>query len=229
MKRIQIHVLFVYKPLLALLGIAAFWLFLISTTRTVPQQITFLLLVYGDVLAPAVAGGVACGLVMNDPCRELMLATPSRLWITTLSRLAVLIVGVWLIWGQLVLLSWLLAMPRSLPIGAPQLFLGGLVSQAAFASLGLWVALQLRSAVSGGVVIATTWAGPLLAREAFLSSPVGLVLFPFITLFVPASPLWLINRLLLVILSFGALALTVRLSLDEEPLVLSSSTAEDAG
>lgn len=228
-RRTRLHLLFVYKPLLALLGIAAFWLLPISTTRDFPQQITFLLVVYGDMLAPAVVGGVACGLIMNDPCRELMLATPSRLWFTTLSRLAVLILGVWMIWGQLVLLSWLLVMPQALSIAVPQLILSGFVSQLAFASLGLWIALRLRSAVSGGVVIAAAWAGPLLAREAFLNNPVGLVLFPFITLFDPAGPLWLSNRLLLGVLGLGALVLAARLTLDEEPLVLSSRTREDVG
>jgi hypothetical protein len=226
-ERASLHLRFAYKPLLALFGIAAFWSILIAVVREDPQQPTLLLAVYGDMITPAVLGGVACGLVMNDPCLDIVLATPSRLWAIMLSRLVILVGGASLVWGLLVVTTWLLVVPRSLETNMAQLHLGGLVSQGAFASLGLWIALQFRSAISGGIIIAAAWAGSLLAREAFLSSTAGQAVFPFITLFVPDSPVWLLNRVLFGGFSFFAIVLALRLSLDEEALVLSKGTAED--
>jgi ABC-type transport system involved in multi-copper enzyme maturation permease subunit len=192
---IRAHILLNRHNLLVVSCVAAVWLVLLFVVRRSSREVTKLLLVYGEVLLPALLGSMATGILLNDPCRELLLVAPYKLWKVVVGRLAVLIVGTALVWLLLVGIALVLQPQLETPV--VQVLLGGISTFSAFAGLGLFTSLLFRSAIGGGMCIGAVWASALLFRESLLANPIGLLLHPFLTLQAPESLVWTINRLAL--------------------------------
>ncbi len=215
----------VQRPLLIVLSISVLCLLPLFMVSRSDEQVIQLLLVYGEVLIPPMLGGICANLVLNDPYREVLLTLPHRFWRVVLGRFAIVIIVTMLLWGIMIALGCVLQ-PQVVPSSA-QIAVGGAVTFVAFACLGLWAALRLRSTVGGGVFVAALWTAPLLLREVLLTSLPGLLLHPFLTLQAPDSPFWLFNRLLLSGIALLLLLLALRLTTDAEALLPSESLREE--
>ncbi len=62
-------------PFLALLGMV-----MLFPGRDAPDNARFMLSIYGQALLPPLTGWIAAGLLLGDPCRELLLAAPRPVW-----------------------------------------------------------------------------------------------------------------------------------------------------
>jgi len=206
-------------------ALAILWLLPIFTSARLPEDVRFILLVYGEVVLPLVLGGIASGLLLNDPCRELLLAAPHPIWRVVLRRFGVLLLSAFCSWAGLLFAIPLLTQ-HTLADALLQIFFGGAVTGITFASIGLWAALQFRSMRGGGIFVGSLWAGALLFRKVLLSHPIGELIHPFLTLEVPESSTWLPNRLVLCAVAIVLIVLALRLTRNEELFLPNDSTNE---
>ncbi len=206
-------------------ALAAFWLVLLFPGRDSPENVRLLLLIYGQVLLPPLVGWIAAGLLLGDPCRELLLAAPRPVWCALLERYTLACASALASWAALLLTTILLA--SGTPAGSlAQLSLGGAATCLAFAGLGLWAGLRLRSALSGGLAVAALWAAGLIFRLALLAHPLGHLVHPFLLLTTADSPLWTANALVLGVVAATLTILALRLTRNEEALLPHGATEE---
>jgi len=206
-------------------ALAAVWMLMIFPGRDSPGNVRFMLLLYGEVLLPPLLGWIAAGLLLSDPCRELLLTAPRPVWRVVLERLVLLAASAFLSWGILLLVTWFLA-DRTMAGPVEQIFLGGAATSLAFASVGLWAALRSRNTLGGGLVVAALWAAGLIFRQALLGHPLGQIVHPFLTLEASESPIWSVNCLILCLTAIMLTVLALRLTRDEEPLLPTEGTEE---
>jgi hypothetical protein len=196
-----------------------------ALVRTSPSQTTQLLLVLGEVLLPVILGGMCVGMVLNDPCRELLLAVPYRFWYLVLERFLILVSGAMLLWGMIIGVGYILQ--QQLAITWLQFFCGGTAVLVAFAGLGVWAALYLHSAIGGGVLVVGVWSALLLFREELFAHPIGRLVHPFLTLQAPDSSIWILNRLILCSIGLIFLIWALRLTSNEELLLPNEDAREE--
>ncbi|OQY43299.1 MAG: hypothetical protein B6242_14915 [Anaerolineaceae bacterium 4572_78] len=180
-----------------------------------PDDVSFMLLVFGEILLPPLAGWIATGLLLGDPCRELLLVTPRPIWRIVVERLIMLMLVVTVSWGALLFVMWQLV-NYTLVIPPTQLFWGGQVSVLIFISIGLWSALRFRNVVGGSIIVAALWATGLIFRQSLLVHPIGHLIHPFLTFQAHESPLWLMNCIMLCLIALVFIFLAVRLTFHEE-------------
>jgi hypothetical protein len=214
--------------------LAAFWLLMLIPGRDDPDQVRFMLSIYGQVLLPPLMGWIGAGLLLGDPCRELLLTFRRPIWCAVLERLALLEATALATWAALFAAAWalLLSGPWVQAAGdlggsATRIFLSGMTTPMAFAGLGLWAALRLRSTLAGGLTVAAVWAGGLIFRRPLLSHRLGHIIHPCLLLEAPESPLWLLNGLFLFFVTIVLAMLALRATGNEEVL-LASAPAEEA-
>jgi hypothetical protein len=99
------------------------------------------------------------------------------------------------------------------------MFWGGAVASLLFISIGVLFALGFHNRVAGGVVMTSSWAALLLFKQSILTSELGQILYPFLTLDMPDSPFWWTNRLVLTTLSLLLLGGAILLTGQEERLL----------
>lgn len=195
--------------------------------RDSPENVSFMLLMYGEVLLPPLLGWIAAGLLLSDPCRELLLTAPRPVRYAVLERLILVTASAFLSWGGLLFVAWFLA-DRTMAAPVEQIFFGGVATTLAFASLGLWAALQSRSTAGGRLIVAALWAAGLIFRRTLLGHPLGQIVHPFLTLEAFESAMWFFNRLVLCLVAFVLTILALLLTRDEEPLLSTEGTEEVA-
>lgn len=220
------HLRQLHRPILGLVGSALLCALLLTTVRSSPRELGYLLLAYGEVLLPIIVGSLTAGIVMNDRSRELWLTMSYPFWRIVLGRAVVLLTTALLLWTLLAGLGSALAR-SSLQLATLRIILGGMTGCIWFGALGCWASWRLSSSVGGGVICATLWAGPLLFREALLATPFGALIHPFLTLQAADHPLWLVNRALLLSLAVVLFSLTLRALRHEEWLLPHTSTLEE--
>lgn len=214
------------RQLFVFVALPTLWLIPLFLVQRSEAQVTQMLVVYGEVLLPPILGGLCASLVLNDPCRELLLTTPYPLWRNALVRFTTLIATALLTWVILIGLGHVLQPGISIP--TEQLIVGGAVTSILFASFGAYLALRLCSLVAGGSVVAAVWVAVLLFREALLIPWAGQFIHPFLTWLAPASPAWPLNRLVLSALAVLLLVAGLRLTLNEERLLTVEETREES-
>ncbi len=207
-------------PCLALVGMV-----MLFPGRGDADNVRFMLSIYGQALLPPLTGWIAAGLLMGDPCRELLLAAPRPAWRALCERAALL--GASAFAALVALLAFTLLVPDGVVAPyAGQLFVGGAAVSLAFGGLGLWAGVRTRSPLAGGLIVAALWAAGLAFREQLLSYPLGQALHPCLLLAEPESPPWLLNGLALGLAGAALAGLALYATRDEEPL-LPGGTAEE--
>ncbi|HEU4322307.1 MAG TPA: hypothetical protein VFS21_04075 [Roseiflexaceae bacterium] len=213
------------RNLWVLFATAAVWLVPMVLVRRSEQQLTQLLIVYGEVVLPAVLASMSLGLVLNDPYREVLVTAPLQIRHLIISRFVVLLCA-----GALTLAGVIgagYALQQYLTVSIDQIFIGSIITIAAFSCLGSGLALGLAGVTGGGICIAALWTCALLFRETVLQAPGLLLFYPFMTLQAPNSPLWPINRGILIAISIIAVFVSVRSTENEERIITSEANHEE--
>jgi hypothetical protein len=218
------HIRFHTRHFLVIACLAAVWLVVLVAVGQSSVEVTPIVIIYGEVMLPAVLAVIAAGIVLGDASRELLLIAPYALWKIVVGRLAILLFGAALIWlGFLVLLMLLQFRLQAPP---PQVLVGGIATASMFACLGVCVSLWLRSALVGGMVAGAVWAAALLFRDPLMTAPLGVLLHPFLTLQAPQAETWAANRLTLVCLALLFLVLGLQRLHDTEVLLPNEESRE---
>lgn len=210
---------YVYRRQTALLILLGVLFEVMVFTQDAPADGRYMLAVYGEVLLPQLAGWIVTGILVGDPSRELLFVTCRPVWKTVIERLELIVLAAAFSFGSLFLLTWLMKEKEFYSVNGLNLFLGGMVSCLLFASIGMFSSVWLRNRIAGGIVLTALWALALLFRQTILASEMGHIIYPFLTLSVPDSPFWLVNRLTLTVVSLLLILGTVLLSRHEEPLL----------
>jgi hypothetical protein len=185
-----------------------------------PLEVRFMLLTYGEVLLPQIAGWIATGILLSDPCRELLLSSGRAIWKTMIERLILVFSATLVAWGLLLLLTCCVVKSNeALQAAGLRMFLGGAISCLCFISIGAVLSLWLHHRIAGGVILMALWALLLLFKQSMLASDLGQVLYPFLTLDMPDSAFWWINRLTLLVFSLLLIYGAARLTRQEEALL----------
>lgn len=185
-----------------------------------PLSVQNLLLTYGEVLLPQIAGWIATGVLLSDPCRELLLSSGRPIWKTMIERVLLIFSTTLAAWGGMLLCTcYVTKRSTALQAVGAQMFWGGAVASLLFISIGVLFALGFHNRVAGGVVMTSSWAALLLFKQSILTSELGQILYPFLTLDMPDSPFWWTNRLVLTTLSLLLLGGAILLTGQEERLL----------
>lgn len=219
------HCRIYWRNLLLSPAVAIFWGVLTYPNHNSPDDVNFMLLVFGEILLPLLVGWMATGLLLDDPCRELLMVTPRPIWRLVVERLIILLLVATLSWSALLLAMWRIV-NGTLVVPLTQIFLGGQVSFLAFSSIGLWAALRFRSGMGGAIIVAALWATGLIFRQGLLTHPIGQLIHPFLTLQAHESPLWPMNCIVLCLVTILLIFLSIHLTFYEECLLPFESTEE---
>lgn len=207
------------------LGIVVAILIHPSRTAALPHEYVLSSLILGEILLPPVVGWIASGVVLRDPMKEVILATPYPQTRLTLKRLLTHLASALTVWLAFLIFFWQLAERPQLNL--LKLGLGaGLPAMLLFGATGLWGSLRLGTWTGGGICVTLLWGSGLVFRQTWLSLP---LFYPFLTYFAAESsehPAWWANRVLLCIVS-GVLIFDACRLVDNEELLLSADR-EDA-
>jgi len=151
-------------------------------------------LAFIEAALPLATAIIANGLFLDDPALELHYTVPRPLWRTLLEKLALLI-GVMTVFYLLFAgLVYILGVPLVgwglLPPG----ILLWIVPAIAWSGLAFFIGALLRSGVAGNALAALAWIVCFLLHDLMLSRPNWRAVYPFMTIFMPDSPDWLLNR-----------------------------------
>jgi len=188
--------------------------------RAEPGNARMVVMVYLEVLLPALTAWAASSLLVGDPTLELHLTAPRRPERTLLERYALLL-GAAAAW-TLAMLVWTRAwkIPIAPPAGWLRWALIWAAPTAGLSALAGWAALTSRSPTVGAMAATLLWSAQLVSRGWFMVTPARRTVFLFLSLFAPESPQWALNRALWLALGVVFLALSLRLLQDEERYVV---------
>lgn len=165
-----------------------------------PNDIRFLFLAFGEILLPHIAGWVAAGIFLADPCRELIMTSKRPLWTLIFERMELIFLSGILSFG--VLFSITLMKNREAFINDSwKLFSGSSVSLLLFISIGTFFSLLIRQRVAAGLTISALGTFALLFRQNILAHYWGFLLYPFLTIVDSENSFWATNRILLSLFS----------------------------
>lgn len=203
---------YILKPVLpygVLTGIGALlWLFMYAW-RLPLSMLMEPLLIYGEVVLPALLGCLAATTWMGDGYREVLMTYPYRPQRIVGARLACLLGMSWLSWTLLVLAGRWSAIADQTGEAWPlwKVVLGGGVAQLLALSVGSWLSLRLHSVVAACMGVVAGWGLILALRKALLAS--AALVHPLLSLEAMLHPLWPLNRLILALVSIMLLLLTL--------------------
>lgn len=193
---------------------------LILLNRAQPANARMVVMVYLEVLLPALTAWAASSLLVGDPTLELHLTAPRRPGRTLLERYALLL-GTAAVW-TLAMLVWTRAWEITVapPAGWLRWALVWAAPTTGLSALAGWAALASRSPTVGAMTATLPWSTQLVFREWFMATPARRTVFLFLSLAAPGSPQWPLNRALWLTLGIIFLALSLRLLQDEERYVV---------
>ena len=125
---------------------------------------------------------------------ELQYTVPRPLWRTLLEK-GVLLIGIMTVfYGLFTVVIYILGVPLVgwgvLPIGA----LVWIVPAVAWLGMAFAIGALLGSGVAGNALAALLWMICFLVHDDVLTTPNWRAIYPFMTIFEPNSPDWLLNR-----------------------------------
>ncbi len=204
-------------PALVLIGFAALGL---VVGRGEARVVTAAL----EAGVPLAAGIAAASLVATEPALELQLGMPGGYRPAALRRLAILFV-----WASLVSFAgWLAADMAGLlaawgpDVGPAAAQLTWLAPLAFFVAAGALAAVVLRARAAAAGLIGTLWVAGLVLPVA--ATPWLRAWYPFMTIFDPRTPDWLVTRLVLLLVA-GTLILILARCLRAGEWLLASEDA----
>lgn len=190
---------------LAVVVLASFVTVLIHrTTQMVDQAPTIALAVLEGVLplTTAVLGGL---LVVQDPARELLYTAPWPLWRTLLERMALLVGAMTTGAVAILLLLPAFGIPWTGWSASPAALLVWLCPAVAWLGVTALLGALLRSATATIGLVAFLWFALFKIHDSITPLLAGRVLFPLLTVYLPDSPDWPLNRLALLVMGLVAL------------------------
>lgn len=165
-----------------------------------PDDVQFLLLAFGEILLPQIAGWVATGVFLADPCRELIMISKRPLWTLIFERMELIFLSGILSFGMLFSIT-LMKNREAFINDSWKLFLGSSVSLLLFISIGTFFSISIRQRVAVGLTISALGTFALLFRQNILVDYWGFLLYPFLTVYDSENSLWAANRILLSLFS----------------------------
>lgn len=165
-----------------------------------PDDVQFLLLAFGEILLPQIAGWVATGVFLADPCRELIMISKRSLWKLIFERMELIFLSGILSFGMLFSIA-LMKNREAFINDSWILFLGSSVSLLLFISIGTFFSISIRQRVAAGLIISALGTFALLFRQNILVDYWGFLLYPFLTVYDSENSLWASNRILLSLFS----------------------------
>lgn len=170
---------------------------------------------FGEGALPLIAALMASGIVLNDPCRELIFAAYRPLWRTVLERIGLLLAIMTGYFGLFAGLMWLAGVPWPGWSGSWTGLLVWLAPGLAWLGFALLIATLSRSAAVGNGLTAFVWLFCFVLASVALDSRPLRAIYPLLTTFRPDSSDWPLNRLLLIgggLLGTGTALLLLRSS-----------------
>lgn len=201
----------------------------VSIVQSDPNDVRFLLLTFGEILLPQIAGWAAAGIFLADPCRELIMTSKRPLWTLIFERMELIFLSG--ILSFVILFAITLMKNRETFINDSwKLFLGSSVSLLLFISMGTFFSISIRQRVAAGLTISALGTFALLFRQNILAHYWGFLLYPFLTVYDLGNSLWAANRILLSLFSLiawgGILVFSVW---KEETLLPNKEEVEEVG
>lgn len=194
-----------------------------------PNDVQFLLLAFGEILLPLVAGWVGVGIFLADPCRELIMTSKRPLWTLIFERMELILLSGILSVGTLFFITFMKNREALINDGW-KLFLGSIVSLFLFISLGTFFSLLIRQRVAAGLAIFALGMFAFLFRQNILTNYWGVLLYPFLTVYDSENSLWVVNRIMLSLFSLIVLGGILVLSVwKEETLLPRKEEMEEVG
>lgn len=177
----------------AMMGICLLLIILLKA-NTGRDASTSVVLAFIEAALPLATAIIANSLFLDDPALELQYTVPRPLWRTLLEK-GVLLIGIMtMFYGLFAVIIYLLGVPLVgwgvLPTGA----LVWVVPAVAWLGIAFTIGAFLGNGVAGNALAALLWMICFLVRDFFLTSPNWRAIYPFMTIFEPSSPDWLLNR-----------------------------------
>ena len=191
-------------------------------TEIPPDTIEFALsgLVFGEILLPLTMGWLAAGIILRDPLKEVIIASPYSQTRLALKRLFTQLLSALLVWLIFLLVIWQQA--TSIQMNMLKLGLGILPVMLLFGAVCLWSGLRLGSWTSGGICVTILWGSGFVFRQVWLD--ILTPIYPFLTYFAAEHtehPIWWTNRLMLCVVSVILILDVCRLLGNEEMFLTS--------
>lgn len=177
----------------AMMGIFLLLIVLMKATAAsdTPSKIA---LGFIEAALPLATAIVANSLFLEDPALELQYTVSRPLWRTLLEKGALLIGIMTLFYGLFTVVAYALGAPligwAVLPSGA----LAWIAPALAWLGVAFLAGALLTNGVAGNALAALVWMICFLVHDYFLSTPNWRAVYPFMTIFEPNSPDWLLNR-----------------------------------
>ncbi len=165
-----------------------------------PNDMRFLFLAFGEILLPQIAGWVAAGVFLADPCRELILTSKRPLWTLMFERMELIFLSGILSFGMLFSIT-LMRNREAFINDSWKLFSGSSVSLLLFISISTFFSILIRQRVAAGLTISALGTFALLFRQNILAHYWGFLIYPFLTVADSENSLWATNRILLSLFS----------------------------